>query len=62
MVAASLVSTSSMILATFHPPMCLGTLLDGRPHGKGLVDKNGSQAECTFDEGAFVCYNIPTDW
>jgi hypothetical protein len=36
-----------------------GALLDGRPHGQGVVDKDESQAACTFDEGAFVSYNSP---
>ncbi len=34
-----------------------GALLDGRPHGQGMVDKDESQVPCTFDEGVFMCYN-----
>ncbi len=58
------------ICISLHIPLCIwhnelafaGSLLDGRPHGGGVIDKNGEQAACTFDEGAFVCYNSPKDW
>ncbi len=41
---------------------CSGCLLDGRPHGQGMVDKDACQVSCTFDEGVFLCYNDPKDW
>lgn len=68
MAAVSLVRSGSMPLAisrhehAFAPTACAGSLLDGRPHGHGVIDKNGEQAACTFDEGTFVCYNNPKDW
>ncbi len=61
MVAVSLVRSGSIAISR-HEHAFAGSLLDGRPHGLGVMDKNGEQAACTFDEGTFVCYNNPKDW